>query len=208
MIRILIADDHALIREGLGKVFDRESDMNVVASAADAASAIEYAASHDIDVAILDVNMPEQSGVEALTQMLESRPKLPVLMLSMLPERNIATRMLNAGAAGFVSKESAADEIVAAVRQVAAGGKYLSPALSAARAAEQAGLTEPRSQLSRRELQVLRLIASGNNTRSVAEQLGLSINTIATYRRRILTKLALKSDVDVTRYALENHLLD
>ncbi|ANO52633.1 response regulator [Woeseia oceani] len=208
MIRILIADDHALIREGLVKVFDSEPDMTVVAAASDAPTAIEYAMTHATDIVILDVNMPGTSGIEALQKLRNTRPGLPVLMLSMLPERNYAMRLLDEGASGFVSKESAADEIVDAVRQVMAGNKYLSPALAAEITGNHKIPAEPHSQLSRREFQVLRLIASGSGTRNIAEQLDLSINTVATYRRRILAKLDLKSDVEVTRFAIEHHLLD
>ncbi len=210
MIRILIADDHALIREGLSKVFSREADFDVVAAAEDANQAIDWVRNNDLDVVILDVNMPGQSGIDALQRILELKPELPVLMLSMLPERNFAVRMLRAGAAGFVSKESAAEEIVEAVRRVAAGNKYVSPAAADHLAAElsKPDGAEPHSQLSNREFQVLRMIASGSNTREMSEDLNLSVNTIATYRRRILQKLGLRSDVDVTRFALEHKLLD
>lgn len=210
MIRVLVADDHSLIREGLAKVFGREPDIVVSAEACDAREAIDLALSQDIDVAILDVNMPGPSGLEALKRILDGKPGLPVLMLSMLPERDFAVRMLRAGAAGFVSKESAADDIVEAVRRAADGGRYVSRAATEHLAAE---LARPRGQvphemLSNREFQVLRMIASGQGTREIAESLELSVNTIATYRRRLLAKLALRSDVEVTRYALENRLLD
>lgn len=210
MIRILIADDHALIREGLTKIFDREPDIDVVAEAKDAHEAIAWSREHDCDVAIIDVNMPGPSGLDVLQIILKQKPALPVLMLSVLPERNFAVRMLRAGAAGFVSKESAAEEIVEAVRRVAGGNKYVSPtaadslALELARGSE----AEPHTFLSNREFQVLRMIASGRGTRLIAEELDLSVNTIATYRRRILKKLELASDVELTRYALEHKLLD
>ena len=210
VIRVLVADDHSLIREGLAKVFGREEDIVVSAEASDAHEAIDRALALDIDVAILDVNMPGPSGLEALKRILDGKPELPVLMLSMLPERDFAVRMLRAGAAGFVSKESAADDIVEAVRRVAGGSRYVSQAATEHLAAE---LARPRGEvphemLSNREFQVLRMIASGQGTREIAESLELSVNTIATYRRRILAKLALRSDVEVTRYALENRLLD
>mgnify|MGYP002621996044 CR=1 FL=1 len=210
MIRVLVADDHALIREGLAKVFGRENDIDVLAEARDAHEAISLSLSLDVDVVILDVNMPGPSGLEALNRILVGKPDLPVLMLSMLPERDFAVRMLRAGAAGFVSKESAADDIVEAVRRAAGGNKYVSPSAADHLAAE---LARPRGDtphelLSNREFQVLRMIASGQGTREIAEGLELSVNTIATYRRRILRKLALRSDVEVTRYAMEHRLLD
>ena len=127
MIRILIADDHALIREGLRKVFRREDDIEVVAEATDAGEAVARVREQDIDVAVLDFNMPGRSGLDALAQIRALKPRLPVLFLSMMPERDVAMRVFKAGAAGFVSKESAADEIVNAVRRVASGRKYVSP---------------------------------------------------------------------------------
>ncbi|MGB5346476.1 MAG: response regulator transcription factor [Woeseia sp.] len=210
MIRVLIADDHALIREGLTKIFGREPDIEVVAEAKDANEAIAWSRANDYDVAIIDVNMPGPSGLDALQHILSDKPTLPVLMLSVLPERNFAVRMLRAGAAGFVSKESAADEIVEAVRRVASGKKYVSPTAADSLAMELArgSQAEPHTFLSNREFQVLRMIASGRGTRVMAEELKLSVNTIATYRRRILKKLELASDVELTRYALEHKLLD
>jgi len=210
MIRVLIADDHALIREGLAKIFGLEPDILVVADAADAREAVDYALAEQVDVVILDVNMPGPSGLEALKRILAEKPALPVLMLSMLPERDFAVRMLRAGAAGFISKESAIDEIVAAVRHVARGGKYVSPRAAEHLAAE---LAQPAGRaahelLSNREFQVLRMIAAGQGTRQIAETLSLSVNTVATYRRRSLKKLGLNSDVEVTRYMLERGLLE
>lgn len=210
MIRVLIADDHELIREGLRKVFGREDDIEVAASFDSARKALDWINDNDVDIVILDVNMPGLGGIEALEQILRSRPGQQVLMLSMLPEKNFAVRMLRAGAAGFVSKESAAEEIVEAVRHVAAGNKYVSPAAAgqiAANLSRPRG-SEPHDALSNREFQVLRKIASGSGTRQISEDLGLSVNTVATYRRRILQKLKLRSDVDITRYAMEHELLD
>lgn len=207
MIRLLIADDHSLIREGLQKVFGRESDMEVAAVAKDALEAIELCRNTDIDVVVMDVNMPGLSGIEALQQILAVRPGLPVLMLSVLPEHSFAMRVLRDGAAGFISKESASDEIVGAVRRVATGGTYVSAAAANSLAAALTGNSGHES-LSKREFQVLRMIADGRNSRKIAEQLELSINTVATYRRRVLQKLGLQSDVDVARYAIQNKLLD
>lgn len=210
MIRVLIADDHALIREGLSRVFSREPDMEVVAEAADAREAVERTLALDVDVVILDVNMPGTSGMEALERILAGKPGQAVLMLSMLAEENYAVRLLRAGAAGFASKANAAEEIVAAVRQVAAGHKYLSAtaADSLAESLSRPPGTERHSLLSNREFQVLRLIAGGRGTRAIADELALSVNTVATYRRRILQKLELGSDVEITRYAIEHDLIE
>lgn len=210
MIRVLIADDHALIREGLTKIFEREKDIEVVAEAKDAHEAIAFCRDLELDVAVIDVNMPGPGGLDALQNILRHKPDLPVLMLSVLPERNFAVRMLRGGAAGFVSKESAAEDIVEAVRRVAEGSKYVSPAAADSLAKElvRGSKAEPHAALSNREFQVLRMIASGLGTRVISEKLNLSVNTIATYRRRILQKIGLKSDVELARYALEHELLD
>jgi len=210
MIRVLIADDHALIREGLRKVFRRERDIEVIAEATNAADAVNHVREQPLDVAILDFSMPGRTGLDALRQIRELKPRLPVLILSVMPERDLALRVFKAGAAGFISKDSLADEIVSAVRCVAGGKKYVSMA-----AAEQlaAGIGAPADSarhdaLSDREFQILRLIAAGKGTRPIAEELSLSINTIATYRRRIYAKLGLRSDVEITRYVIERQLGD
>lgn len=209
-IRLLIADDHSLIREGLRKVFEREPDLELVAEATDVAGVLAQLRHREVDVAVLDLNMPGRSGLEAMPSIHAIKPDLPVLILSMVPERQIATRVFRAGGAGFVSKASAAEEIVAAVRRVAAGNKYVSPAVAEFLAADVSGEATRlgHDALSDRELQVLRLIASGRSTRQIADTLSLSVNTVATYRRRIMEKLGLRSDVDIARYAMEHRLVD
>lgn len=210
MIRVMIADDHVLIREGLRKVFRRESDIEVVAEAANAAEAVNRARETELDVAILDFNMPGRTGLDALLQIRALKPQLPVLILSVMPERDIALRTFKAGAAGFISKDSLAEEIVKAVRCVATGRKYVSVAAAELLAL---GIGAPgesalHDTLSDREFQIMRLIAAGKSTRPIAEELALSVNTIATYRRRIFEKLGLRSDVEITRYVIENRLGD
>ncbi len=209
MIKILVADDHELIREGLRKVFHREPDLHLVDAVCDGAEAVAAVRKHDIDVAVLDFNMPGRSGVDVIGQLLAVKPGLPVLILSFMPERDVALRVFRAGGVGFVSKRDASEEIVTAVRQAAAGRRYVSPVVaeqlaSAAATPDQPGLLH--DQLSERELQVLRLIAAGDSTRSMAQKLSLSVNTIATYRRRIREKLGLKTDAEAVRYVLEHGL--
>lgn len=209
MIKILVADDHELIREGLRKVFHREPDLHLVDAVSDGAEAVAAVRKHDIDVAVLDFNMPGRSGVDVIGQLLAVKPGLPVLILSFMPERDVALRVFRAGGVGFVSKRDASEEIVTAVRQAAAGRRYVSPVVaeqlaSAAATPDQPGLLH--DQLSERELQVLRLIAAGDSTRSMAQKLSLSVNTIATYRRRIREKLGLKTDAEAVRYVLEHGL--
>ncbi len=208
MIKIIVADDHELIREGLRKVFSRESDIELIETAKDASEASEYCKKYDVDVFIVDFNMPGRSGLELIARLKSLKPKLPVLVLSMMPERDVALRAFKAGAAGFVSKESAADEIVVAVRKVATGAKYVSAAVAEHLAGTigSKDLEVAHDALSDRELQVVQLIASGQRTRQISEQLNLSISTIATYRRRISEKLNVRSDVEITRYAIEHGL--
>ncbi|HET6756461.1 MAG TPA: response regulator transcription factor [Burkholderiales bacterium] len=208
MIRVLIADDHVLIREGLKKIFARHADIEVAGEAASAQEAIELARKSAYDVAVLDINMPGRDGLDALRELKRGQPKLPVLILSMHPEERFAVRMLKAGAAGYLTKESAADELVNAVRKVIAGGKYISPAVAEQLALDLNRPELPHEALSDRELQVLRLIASGKSTREIAETLSLGISTINTYRARVLEKMNLHSDVELTRYAVLNHLVD
>ncbi|MFC3230547.1 response regulator [Marinibaculum pumilum] len=210
MIRVLIADDHSLIREGLAKVLARQSDIRLVAEASNGTEAARKAGSDDVDVAILDFNMPGRSGLDALSHIRALRPKLPVIILSMMPERDLALRAFRGGADGFVSKDSAAEEIVEAVRTVASGAKYVSAAVAELLAV---GIAAPESQqpheaLSNREFQIMRMIASGHGTRQIADELSLSVNTIATYRRRVLEKLGLKNDADIIRHAIQYRLID
>lgn len=209
MIKLIVADDHELIREGLRKVFSREKDMELIATAKDATEAASLCKKHDIDVAVVDFNMPGRSGLELITRIKSMKPKLPVLILSMMPERDVALRAFKVGAAGFLSKESAAEEIVAAIRLVVSGKKYISAAV-AEQLATTIGMPEnalAHDALSGRELQIVQFIAAGKRTREISEELSLSVNTIATYRRRIMEKLNLRSDVEITRYAIEHKLV-
>ncbi|WP_372777916.1 response regulator [Litorivivens sp.] len=210
MIRLLVADDHALVREGLCKVFQREQDCEVVVEAGNGNEVIAALRDNKIDVAVLDFNMPDRSGLDLVKHMQVTHPSIPVLILSMAPEREVAVRLLRAGAAGFVSKQSAAQDIVAAVRTVNSGEKYISPAvaLELANALGGGQSSMPHDQLSDREFQVLQQIASGNSTKDISEALKISVNTVATYRRRILEKLNLRTDVEITRYALKHSLVE
>lgn len=210
MIRLLVADDHALVREGLCKVFQREQDCEVVVEAGSGKEVIAALRENEIDVAVLDFNMPDRSGLDLVKLMQDTHPKIPVLILSMAPEREVAVRLLRAGAAGFVSKQSAAQDIVAAVHTVNSGEKYISSAVALELANTLGGgqSSIPHNQLSDREFQVLQQIASGSSTKDISEALKISVNTVATYRRRILEKLNLRTDVDITRYALKHSLVE
>ena len=206
MPRVLIADDHVLIREGLRRVLALDPGIVVVGEAADAAELVALVASTAADVVLMDVNMPGEGSIETLQRIAALRPGLPVLVISMLPEEHVAPRLLRLGAAGYVSKGAAAEELVAAIRKVLAGGRYVSAALAERIAFT--GTAAAHEALSPRELQVLRLIAGGRPVKEIADALALSVSTVHTHRARILEKLGVRSDVELTRYAVRFHLVD
>jgi DNA-binding NarL/FixJ family response regulator len=203
--RIIIADDHVLIREGLRKVLAAEADMHVVGEAVDFPSLLALAQSMPADVALVDINMPGAGALETLRSIRVRRPALPVVILSMMPEGQLGLDLLICGAAGYVSKEAAAHELVAAIRKVVGGFRYVSPILSQRIAQKPA---PSRNLLSPRELEVLCLIASGLAVKEVAARLTLSISTVHTHRARVLDKLTLRSDVELSRYAIRHRLVD
>lgn len=210
MLRILIADDHALIREGLKKILKAAQDITVVSEAQNAREVVEEMKKQELDVVILDISLPGKSGLELLKDLKLEYPKLPVLILSMHPEDRFAVRALKAGAAGYVTKESAVEELVKAVRKVVQGRKYVSPALAEKLAFDLETDTgkPPHENLSDREYQVMCLIAIGKSVREIASELYLSISTVNTYRGRILEKMNMKTDAELIRYAVQNQLVD
>jgi two-component system invasion response regulator UvrY len=210
MINILIVDDHELVREGLKKVLKRQSDMNVVGEATNAHELFDQIERLPVDIVILDITLPGKSGLEVLKDLFSRHPKVRVLMLSMHPEERFAVRALKAGAAGYMTKDTATSELVGAIRKIMSGRKYTSAAL-----AEQVveifsdqGGKPSHELLSDREFEVLCLLASGKTVSQIAEQLSLSVNTIATYRSRVLEKMKLKTNAELMRYALEHRLVD
>lgn len=207
--KVLIADDHAILREGIRRILDESPGYEVVAEAADGAEAISAIESHDIDVAILDINMPKTNGLDTLKHIKAVKPKLPVLILSMYPEEQYAVRMLKAGASGYLTKESASDQLINAITKIVSGGRYVSPEL-----AEQLafGLTKdnpdkPHESLSDREYQVMTMMASGKTVTEISEELFVSVKTVSTYRSRILEKMNLKNNAQITHYVISNDLL-
>lgn len=210
MLRILIADDHPVFRRGLKQIIEEAPDLVVVAEAADGAEALRKARTGDCDVVLLDIAMPVKNGVDALTQLKHDRPALPVLMLSMHPEEQYAVRALRAGASGYLTKESAPEELVAAIRKVSAGGKYVSVSLAEhlASIVQNAGESPSHETLSGREYQVMCLIAAGKTVSEVARELSLSVKTVSTYRARIMEKLQMKNNAELMRYATQNQLVD
>ena len=209
MLRILIADDHPIVRRGLKQIIADSGDMAVGDEAADGWEVLSKVRASDYDVVLLDVAMPGIDGLDVLTQLRHEKPRLPVLMLSMYPEEQFAIRAFRAGASGYVTKESAPDELVGAIRKVSTGGKYVSSALAEKLALdlEKGGKQPPHETLSDREYQVMSLIASGKTVTGIARELSLSVKTISTYRSRILEKMNLKNNAELTNYAIKNGLI-
>ncbi|MFI5365218.1 MAG: response regulator [Candidatus Binatia bacterium] len=209
-IKVLIVDDHPIVRAGLREALAAVSDIVLGGEAATAYEALRLVRAHAWDVVVLDIGLPDKSGLEVLQEIKSQRPQLPVLVLSMRPEDQLAMRVLKAGAAGYMTKESASSDLVAAIRKVYAGGKYVSPTLAEklASALERPDDRLPHELLSDREYQVLCLIASGKTVKEVAERLHLSDNTISTYRARILDKMGMRTNAELTSYAVRNRLVD
>lgn len=210
MTKILIADDHELLRRGLKTILEEAFPDLVVGEAADARQAVEAVEKKGWDVVLLDINMPGRSGLDALQEIKRARPELPVVVLSVFPEKDYAVRAFKLGASGYVSKQSASGELLAAIRKALAGGRYVTPALAEALAATVAGSTPavPHETLSNRELQVLRMVALGKPLKEIAAELSLSEKTIGTYRMRISQKLGLSTNVELARYALQHKLVE
>jgi len=212
MIRILIADDHPLVRRGVMQILTDEVPRVAIEEASSASELLQLASrSPSWDMVVLDLTMPGRSGLDALHELKEMCPTTPVLVLSMHPEDQFAVRVLRAGAAGYLTKESVPDELVQAVRKILSGGRYIRPSIADLLAVQlQDGDVDrlPHHKLSDREFQVLSLIARGKTVSDIAEELSLSVKTISTYRSRILEKLKLKTTADLTRYAIVHHLAE
>ncbi|HKE46191.1 MAG TPA: response regulator transcription factor [Steroidobacteraceae bacterium] len=207
-IRILIADDHPVIRFGLRRLLSTESDLIVVGEAHDGRELVQLSGQVAWDVAIVDYSMPGKGGIELVRELHERHPERPVLVLSIHPEDRFAMRALKAGAAGYLAKESAPEELVTAIRRVAAGGRYVTPALAENLGRQlNGGELAPCEALSDREYHIMWLIASGNSVGDIARRLFLSPNTVSTYRTRILRKMNLRNNADLVRYAIRNQLV-
>ncbi|MCF8108312.1 MAG: response regulator transcription factor [Desulfohalobiaceae bacterium] len=210
MIRILIVDDHAIVRKGLKQIVQGESDLQVTGEASSGGEVLGLLRKSEYDVLLLDIAMPGMNGLEILQSMKSGHPDLPVLMLSMHPEEHYAIRCIKAGAAGYLNKESAPDELIAAIRKVNRGGRYIGTELSEkmADALETGSESDPHQMLSDREFTVMLLIAQGAKLRDIAREHLLSEKTVSTYRSRILRKMGLKSNAELTRYTLKHGLID
>ena len=209
-MNLLIADYHLVVRQGLRQMLDQEADFHVTGEARNGGEVMDLSRNIEWDVAVLDYNMPDSTGLDLVKDLHQRFPEKPVLILSMYPEDRHAVRVLKAGAAGYLTKETAPEELVRAIRKVAGGGKYVTTALGEKLALE---LEDKRAgplheTLSDREYQIMWLIASGKTGREIARELTLSPNTVSTYRNRILRKMKMKSNAELMRYAVKYQLVD
>ena len=209
MLRILITDDHAVVRRGLEQVLEEEFDKVVFGEAQNTREMIEHLQKKTWDVVILDITLPGRSGLEVLEELKLTHPNLPVLVLSMHPEDQYGIRVLKSGASGYMTKESAPDEIVMAIKKILRGGKYVSPSLAERLAFNlEVNREKPAHEaLSDREYEVMLMIAAGKTLTEIAQKLDLSIKTVSTYRSRILKKMKMENNAELIRYAIKNQLV-
>lgn len=211
MIRVLLADDHDIVRAGLRHIVEDSGDIEVVAEAADGWEAIQKAHETLPDVAVIDISMPGLDGLGVINQLQHYYPKLPILILSMFEEEHFVGRSIAAGAKGYITKRSAPEQMLKAIRKLHAGGRYLSQIASESLALHLASGTRSRAPLdtlSNREIQVLRHLALGHTVREIAESYHLSINTVHTYRLRLLKKLNLRNNTELSRFAIQNRVVE
>ena len=210
MIRILIADDHAIVRAGLRQFIADQPDMEVAAEAATGSEAVQLVRGAEFDVVLLDISMPDRDGIDTLKTLKQMRPTLPVLMLSGYAEDQYAVNLLRAGAAGYLNKEAASTQLVGAIRTVVRGRKFVSPALAQILADGVTGDADRplHAELSQREFQIFCKLAAGAAVSKIADELFLSVKTVSTYRTRVLEKMGMKSNADLTYYAIKNGLID
>lgn len=208
--RILIIDDHAVLRDGVKRILEKRSSIAAFGEAGTASEALELAREQDWDLALLDLNLAGRDGLEVLKEIKHIRPRMPVLILSMHSEELFARRAFRAGASGYITKNSSRTELIKAIDKVIQGETYVSPALAEELAIDLRRNTDrpPHEILSDREFEVLRLIASGKTVGEIADQLSLSDGTISTYRTRILEKMEMRTNAELTRYAIKNDLVD
>ena len=204
MIRVLVADDHKLVREGLKQILGAAADVEVAGEAANGDEALALARKNHYDLALLDMSMPGLAGIDLIKRLKIEKPELRLLVLSMHGEQQYAARALKAGASGYLTKDAAAEQLLGAIRKVAAGGVHISETAAASLIAGRGA----HAALSDREFEVLRLLAAGHGPTEIAELLSISVKTVSTHKARVLEKLGLGSTAELVRYALENDLLD
>ena len=207
MFKILIADDHPIVRRGLKEILSAEPDIAMVGEAESSNKVMELVRTHHWDAVVLDITMPGRGGLDTLKELKRLYPELPVLMLSMHPEDQFAVRAFKAGAAGYMTKESAPDELIKAIRKITKGGKYVSATLAEKLVSIMGAEPPSQDSLSAREYQVMLMIASGKTLSQIAEEMSLSVKTISTYRTHILEKMEMKNNAEITYYAIKNGLV-
>ncbi len=210
-IRVLLADDHSIVRAGLRRIIEESGDIDVVAEAADGSEALKQVNETLPDVVIIDISMPEVDGLEVLSQLTHYHTDIPVIMLTMHNEAQYAVRAIEAGAKGYITKQAAPEQLVDAIRKVYGGGRYLTEEASEAlalRVVKGNSSTSEIDSLSMRELQVLRRLAMGHTNHEIAESYCISVKTIDTYRSRLLKKLNLRNNADLSLFAMRNHLIE
>jgi two-component system, NarL family, invasion response regulator UvrY len=209
MIFVLIVDDHDIVREGLKQIVSETTDVRVMAEARSGNEALDQIRRGNFDVVILDLNLPDRPGLDVLTQIRLMKPALPVLVLSMHQQASYASRALKSGASGYVGKDSAREHLVTAIRKLARGERFISPAIAESLAFDlmDSGTKKKHEHLSDREFQVLCMIAAGRPPREIASELNVSVKTIGTHRSRLLEKMGLKNNAEIVQYAIEHDLL-
>jgi two-component system invasion response regulator UvrY len=207
-MRILIADDHPIFRAGLKETLAKDPGVESIGEADDGHKAVELARKKRWDVVVLDIMMPGRDGLEVLQELRRERPKLPVLILSAHPEDQLALRLLKAGAAGYLTKEKAPEVLLAAIRKVVSGGKYISESLAEKVVFACESEKAPHETLSNREYQIIRMIGSGKTMQEIGKELFLSVRTVSTYRARILEKMNMNTNAEIIRYAVDHNLID
>lgn len=209
MIKLLVVDDHAVVRRGLRQILSESPDFFVAAEASSAPEALAKVQAERFDVILLDIGLPGGSGIDILPEIRRLRPEARVLVLTVFSEEQYAVRAIRAGAAGFLTKETAPEKLVDAVRKIAAGGRFISAELAETLASVVAGEMQglPHELLSNREFEILRMIGSGKTVSQIAEDLGLSVKTVSTHRTRILRKMVMKTNAELTHYAVKNNLV-
>ena len=210
MINIIVADDHTLIREGLKKLITSEPDLKLVGETSNPFEILDLIKKTKAEIIVLDISMPGKNGLDVLKDIKLMAPDTKVLIMTMLPEDQFAKRTLKAGAAGYLTKDSPPEELITAIRKIHSGRKYVSESLaeSLAESLDDKAKKSPIELLSDREFQILKLIADGNSQTSIAERLTLGVSTVNTYRKRVLEKLKLKSNIDLIHFAIENNIID
>ncbi len=211
MIKVLLADDHSIVRAGLRRIVEESGDMEVVAEAADGRETIRLVRETSPDVAVIDISMPGLDGLEVVSQLRGHCPDLPTLILTMHEEGQYVVRAIQAGAMGYLTKQSAPEQLLKAIRKIYEGGRYLTDEAAetlALRIAKGTGEQSPLDSLSMRELQVLRRLAMGHTNREIASAYSISIKTVDTYRSRLLKKLNLRNNAELSRFAMQNRLIE